>query len=267
MFVGVARRACGLLAGWRATPRVVVAARGWPVPARCPRRAGRDRGRRRGSRRAGCTPGRCAPARRCVIPAPSEAAGMVPPPLLRAAMLAAATRSRCPWCPQCGQRKLRPAGLGTRRRKRGRWRRCPARRPAGQRSRRPRPCRLRARIRCPTRQSLVRWLCRRPAPRLRTPRGSPTASVPTLCSTAQDTTVLAASCWAWRTRRRCRASAARSLTAVLPPAAGPALLFGGAAGGGPGAALTVAQVLPALGAGWPARKPAAAARPVPASRG
>jgi hypothetical protein len=39
---------------------------------------------------------------------------MVPPPL-RAAMLAAAIRSRCPVCPQCGQWKLRPAGLGTRR--------------------------------------------------------------------------------------------------------------------------------------------------------
>jgi hypothetical protein len=39
---------------------------------------------------------------------------MVPPPL-RAAMLAAAIRSRCPSCPQCGHRKFRPAGLGTRR--------------------------------------------------------------------------------------------------------------------------------------------------------
>ena len=38
---------------------------------------------------------------------------------------------------------------------------------------------LRARIRCPTRQSRVRWLCRRPALRSSTPRGSPTASVPT----------------------------------------------------------------------------------------
>jgi hypothetical protein len=39
---------------------------------------------------------------------------MVPPPL-RAAMMAAAIRSRWPACPQCGQRKFRPAGLGTRR--------------------------------------------------------------------------------------------------------------------------------------------------------
>jgi hypothetical protein len=42
---------------------------GGQVPARCLRGAGRDGGLRRGSRRAGCTPGRCAPARRCVIPA------------------------------------------------------------------------------------------------------------------------------------------------------------------------------------------------------
>jgi hypothetical protein len=41
-------------------------------------------------------------------------AGMAPPSL-RVAMLAAAIRSRCPVCPQCGQVKFRPAGLGTRR--------------------------------------------------------------------------------------------------------------------------------------------------------
>jgi hypothetical protein len=76
------------------------------------REAGRDAGRRLGSRRAGCTPGRCVPARRCVIPTLGRA-GMVPPPA-RAAMLAAATRSRCPSCPQCGQVNRRPAGLGTR---------------------------------------------------------------------------------------------------------------------------------------------------------
>ena len=39
---------------------------------------------------------------------------MIPPPVL-AAMLAAAIRSRCPPCPQCGQENTRPAGLGTRR--------------------------------------------------------------------------------------------------------------------------------------------------------
>ena len=88
--------------------------RGGPVPARCPGGAGRDGGPRLGSRRAGCTPGRCVPARRCVIPAPVGTAGMIPPPVL-AAMLAAATRSRCPPCPQCGQENTRPAGLGTRR--------------------------------------------------------------------------------------------------------------------------------------------------------
>ena len=43
---------------------------------------------------------------------------MIPPPVLAAmlaAMLAAATRSRWPPCPQCGQGNTRPAGLGTRR--------------------------------------------------------------------------------------------------------------------------------------------------------
>ena len=38
-----------------------------------------------------------------------------PLPLVLAAMLAAATRSRWPPCPQCGQENTRPAGLGTRR--------------------------------------------------------------------------------------------------------------------------------------------------------
>src|SRR5207247_296168 len=41
------------------------------------------------------------------------------------------------------------------------------------------------------------------------PLGSPTTTVPTSCSTSQDTTDLAASWWAWRTLRRWRASALR----------------------------------------------------------
>ena len=45
----------------------------------------------------------------------------------------------------------------------------------------------------PIRQARVRWLCRRPATRASTPRGSPTASVPTF-RCAQATTFRAASC-------------------------------------------------------------------------
>ena len=191
----------------RATPRRPCTGwRGGPVPARRP--CGGPRwGRRLGSRRAGCTPGRCVPARRCVIPAPARA-GMVPPPA-RAAMLAAATRLRCPACPQCGQEKTRPAGLGTRRAHAGHVEEAP--RSSTSLTVIPAACALsrRARIKCPIRQARTRWLCRRPASRLRTPRGSPTASVPILPATAQPMTVLAASCWACRTRRWCRASAAR----------------------------------------------------------
>jgi hypothetical protein len=115
---GVSWRLAGSSLFGRATPRAGDSRGGGPVPARGPWAGGRDGGRRLGSRRAGCTPGRCVPARRCVIPAPAIGAGMVPPPL-RAAMLAAAIRSRWPWCPQCGQRKSRPAGFGTRRAQQG----------------------------------------------------------------------------------------------------------------------------------------------------
>jgi hypothetical protein len=64
-------------------------------------------------------------------------------------------------------------------------------------------------MRRPIRQSRTRRLCRRPAGRFRTPRGSPAARVPTRRAVAQSMTMAAASCWAWRTRRRCRASARR----------------------------------------------------------
>jgi hypothetical protein len=107
-FVGGDVLACSSRVG-RATPRPPGGVRGGPVPARGPVGAGRDGGLRLGSRRDRPAPGRCRPARRCVIPA-LWVAGMGSPPL--AAMLAAATRSRYP---QCGQRNTRPAGLGTRR--------------------------------------------------------------------------------------------------------------------------------------------------------
>ena len=107
---------------------------------------------------------------------------MMPPPPLRAAMLAAAIRSRCPECPQCGQRKFRPAGLGTRREQAGHVEEVP--RSSASKTVIPAASALslRARIRWPTRQSRVRRLWRRPASSFRTPRGSPTASVPTRCS-------------------------------------------------------------------------------------
>jgi hypothetical protein len=172
-FVGGCPAACGLLALRRATPRSAGASRGGPVPARCPVAAGRDGGPRLGSRRAGCTPGRCVPVRRCVIPAAVAGAGMVPPPP-RAAMLAAATRSRCPPCPQCGHVNTRPAGLGTRRAHAGHVEDVP--RSSTSVTAMPAAPALSRRtlIRWPRRQSRTRWLCRRPAFRSRTPRGSPT---------------------------------------------------------------------------------------------
>jgi hypothetical protein len=249
---------CGLLALPRATPRASPwdgGVRGGPVPTRCPRDAGRDEGRRWGSRRAGCTPGRYAPARRCVIPAPAGGAGMGPPPGARAAMLTAAIRSRCPPCPQCGQcgqRNTRPAGLGTRREHDGHVE--DVARSSTRATVIPAASALsdRIRMRRPTRQSRVRWLCRRPAFRCRTPRGSPTARVPVLRWMAQVMTCLAASCWAWATLRACRASAFRSLLRCLRhrrDPRGPGL--GGAGGGGPAAGLAVAQVLAVLGADDP----------------
>src|SRR6185437_9811531 len=111
---------------------------------------------------------------------------MVPLPGPLAAMLAAATRSRCPACPQCGQVKFRPAGLGTRRAQRGQVEDVP--RSSTRRTVIPAASALsdRVRIRCPTRQSRVRWLCRRPALRCRTPRGFPTARAPIIASPATE---------------------------------------------------------------------------------
>jgi len=102
-------------------------------------------------------------------------AGMMPPPGPRAAMLAAATMSRCPCCPQCGQEKFRPAGLGTRREHDGHVEDVPRSSTSSTVIPAASALSARAEIRRPTRQSRVRWLCRRPAFRCRTPRGSPTA--------------------------------------------------------------------------------------------
>jgi len=179
------------------------------VPARGPVAGGRDGGRRLGSRRAGCTPGRCAPARRCVIPAPLVAAGMVPPPL-RAAMLAAAVRSWCPWCPLRAA-EVPPGGLG-----------CPPGTPWAGGGRAPLVNQLDG---DPGGLGLVRQgadeVADAPVPgplavaparaQVQHAAGVTDRQRPDPAFGRQDTTVLAASCWACRTRRRCRASAARSL--------------------------------------------------------
>ena len=168
-------------------------------------------------------------------------------------MLAAATRSRCPPCPQCGQLNVPPGGLrhppGA---AAGTSRTCPARRPGARVIPAASALSDRAGIRCPTRQSRVRWLCRRPALRSSTPRGSPTARVPIRCPTAQVMTSLAASCWACRTRRgggprpsaRCGGAARHRRDPRCPRLRRPRR-------GGPGAALAVPQVLTALGADRP----------------
>ena len=107
------------------------------------------------------------------------------PPPARAAMLAAATRSRCPARPQCGQAKTRPAGLGTRRAHAGQVEDVP--RSSASITVIPATSALSdsAVIRCPIRQARTRWLCRRPVSRPSTPRGSPTASVPAGSRTEQ----------------------------------------------------------------------------------
>jgi len=81
---------------------------------------------------------------------------MVPPPGPRAAMLAAAVRSRWPFCPQCGQLKFRPAGLGTRRAQLGQVEEVP--RSSARCTLIPAASALSdsTRIRCPIRQSRVR---------------------------------------------------------------------------------------------------------------
>ena len=181
------------------------------MPANCLRRLDRDEGPRLGSRRAGCTPGRWSPVRRCIIPAPSGTEGIVPPLRVpRAAMLAAATRSRCPPCPQCGHRHTLPAGLGTRWAHAGHVEDVP--RSLKSSTAIPATSALSARTKMswPGRQLRTRPLCTRPDFRSKTPRGSPTTNAPTRLSTAHSITCFAASCWACRIRRRYLASALRS---------------------------------------------------------
>ena len=173
---------------------------------------------------------------------------MMPPPGARAAMLAAATRSRCPSCPQCGQLKFRPAGLGTRRAQRGQVEDVP--RSSTRCTVIPAASALsdRARIRCPTRQSRVRWLCRRPALRSSTPRGSPTARVPIRLLHGPGDDLLGGLVLGLADPPGVPGLGFPLAAAVLAPPARPALPgLGGAGGGGAGAALAVAQVLPAFG--------------------
>jgi hypothetical protein len=160
---------------------------------------------RRGSRRDWPAPGRCRPARRCVITSGTLVGG--PPP--RAAMLRAPTTSRWPVCPQAGHAKRLPAGLGTLVWQAGQLEEVP--RSSTMTTRRPATTALSVSrvMLCPTRQARVRWLWRRPASRSRTPRGSPTARISTRWVAAQFTTARAASCWACARRRRWRASRRR----------------------------------------------------------
>ncbi|SCL38310.1 hypothetical protein GA0070624_6171 [Micromonospora rhizosphaerae] len=160
-------------------------------------------GGRRGSRRDRPAPGRCRSARRCVTTCGSTTAvGVVgPPPGVRVAMLAAATRSRCPENSQWGQDRVRPRGFGTRLRQVGQVEEVPR----SSTSRTVMPARVALSVRTCTSRPIChcrsRRLCRRPAGRSSTPRGSPTCSTPTRWRTAQETTVAAAWCWAWRIRR------------------------------------------------------------------
>jgi hypothetical protein len=144
------------------------AGQGGPVPARGPAGAAGMGAAPGGSRRAGDTPGRWAPARRCVTAA-GRAAGVVPPPV-RAAMLAAASRSRCPVRPHDRQDMTRPAGVGMRLPQAGQVEEVP--RSSTSLTMIPAVSALSCSAwrRWPIRQARVRWLCRRPAVRASTPR-------------------------------------------------------------------------------------------------
>ncbi|MEK8103911.1 hypothetical protein NKG94_00275 [Micromonospora sp. M12] len=65
-------------------------------------------GGRRGSRRDSPAPGRCRPARRCVMTAPMSGVVVVTPPGVRVAMVNAAATSRCPTNPQLLHIMVRP---------------------------------------------------------------------------------------------------------------------------------------------------------------
>jgi hypothetical protein len=122
-------------------------------------------------------------------------------------MFRAPTRSRWHRCPQCGQEKQRPLGLGT-----DLWH-------SGQVEDVPRsftsttlmPASSALSDRHPSRwvrrqlRSARFWRC--PQSLVVMPLGSPTTTVPTWWFTSHATTDLAASWWAWRTLRRWRASA------------------------------------------------------------
>ena len=116
-------------------------------------------------------------------------------------MLAAPTRSRWPLKPQDAQQKTLPLGLGTLRRQPRQVEEVP--RSSTSTTSMPAICALS--FRAPIRWVRPQWRSRRfwrlPASRLQIPSGSPTQRVPTLWSTAQTTTALAASWWAWRMRR------------------------------------------------------------------
>ena len=138
-------------------------------------------------------------------------------------MLRAAMRSRCPRCPQCGQENWRPLGLGTRWWHWGQVEEVP--RSSTRTIRMPTTAALSmsAPIRWVRRQAWSRQFCFLPRSAWVMPWGSPTTRVPTRCSIAQSMTVFAASWWACRTRRRCRASARRCVCAQFAPAAAAAL--------------------------------------------
>ena len=167
-------------------------------------------GGRRGSRRDSPAPGRCRPARRCVIVRTlSGAGGAVPPPGVRVAMVRR-DNIAVPESPHCRHVMVRPAGFEhsalARRAGRGgapfvdevhddpgefglvpQHRDGPADLPL------PQP-----QVVPPPRRQIED-----------TPR-VPDGQGPDPVCTAQSTTGFAASCWAWRTRRRCRPSTSGS---------------------------------------------------------
>jgi hypothetical protein len=89
-------------------------------------------------------------------------AGVIPPPA-RAAILAAADRSRWPVYWQAGQVSTRPGGLGIRLAQAGQVEEVPRSSTRVRLIAAAPALSVSAAIRWPIRQSLVRWLCRRPA--------------------------------------------------------------------------------------------------------
>jgi hypothetical protein len=89
--------------------------------------------------------------------------GVVPPPPWRAAMVAAAVRSRWPLNWQAGQVRTRPGGLGIRLAQAGQVEEVPRSSTRARLIPAAPALSVSAAIRWPIRQSRVRWLCRRPA--------------------------------------------------------------------------------------------------------